>query len=615
MKKILSILILFFAVATGYSQSIGTFKSLRLVNVLDSTTITPVNATIYYNEQSGKLRAYENGVWKDLIGGGGSGDSWKTIGATNFQGGDVEIFGTDEGLYFYNMNSVQFADVPDFNIASSTTGSWNIGNDNFRIQGSEAGGITFDGQGSTAMALQGGAIQIQSAIDLQDNMFLSGEEPTQITANQNNYIFTGNWNKINSDAARNITGLDNPIDGQVITFTNNGSFNITFKHDDAGSTTDNRFDLNGSDVILEPDKSVSFVYNGDGVKNRWVLFSTTLTSAGSGITNTAAANEIAKSDGTNLVPSGLESTTAGDINLGLAATTGTSRLIQAAGSELNITTTIRSKGIGNVDVSALNGGNVNLNATSGSGQVRFNANVGIVGDAGTGTLNFSGGSLNFLPNQANSNEFVMSALASGNYFTAIKSSADQNGVFTISTGNMNTSGIVDPIRIKGGDKSAGSTTGKAGDVFITAGIVTEATATGDAGDIILESSSNAGSGTEGDIILDITNGGTSTVNYGSTGSFNITGIVQSVLLSGTTLTLNDDLHRGKIIYCTNGSGITITVPSGLPLGFNVVIMQDGAGTVSLSASGTTINGKTSTTGQYDAISLAYYKSSENYIGL
>ncbi len=105
-----------------------------------------------------------------------------------------------------------------------------------------------------------------------------------------------------------------------------------------------------------------------------------------------------------------------------------------------------------------------------------------------------------------------------------------------------------------------------------------------------------------------------TVSYSGTGSFKINGLIDNVVLAGTSLTLDDDDHRGKVIYCTSGSAVTITVPSGLPLGFTCTIIQDGGGTVSLSASGSTLHGKVATTAQYDAITIDHYKSSNTYIG-
>lgn len=67
------------------------------------------------------------------------------------------------------------------------------------------------------------------------------------------------------------------------------------------------------------------------------------TTPSSGITNTAIANELMKSDGTNAVPSGLFSTTAGDLLLG-SGIAGASRSITAEGSAADVSINIGSKG-------------------------------------------------------------------------------------------------------------------------------------------------------------------------------------------------------------------------------------------------------------------------------
>ncbi len=54
--------------------------------------------------------------------------------------------------------------------------------------------------------------------------------------------------------------------------------------------------------------------------------------------------------------------------------------------------------------------------------------------------------------------------------------------------------------------------------------------------------------------------------------------------TSTARTLTDS-DNGKVIRCTNGSAITITVPDTLALGFSAAFVQDGGGTVSLSAPG------------------------------
>lgn len=56
----------------SFAQLNGNFKSVRFVNVNSESSVKPINGTIYYNQTTGKFRAYENGVWKDLISGGGS---------------------------------------------------------------------------------------------------------------------------------------------------------------------------------------------------------------------------------------------------------------------------------------------------------------------------------------------------------------------------------------------------------------------------------------------------------------------------------------------------------------------------------------------------------------
>jgi hypothetical protein len=90
------------------------------------------------------------------------------------------------------------------------------------------------------------------------------------------------------------------------------------------------------------------------------------------------------------------------------------------------------------------------------------------------------------------------------------------------------------------------------------------------------------------------NGTTSTIaNFGSVIN------EQSV---GFTLGNGDN---GKVIVINSSNATTITVPS-LSVGFNCMIVQRGAGQVSLSASGVTINnryGFTKTAGQYSIITL------------
>jgi len=78
--------------------------------------------------------------------------------------------------------------------------------------------------------------------------------------------------------------------------------------------------------------------------------------------------------------------------------------------------------------------------------------------------------------------------------------------------------------------------------------------------------------------------------------------------TGTTYTLVSG-DNGKVVVLDNAFAVTVTVPSGLGAGFNCSFVQKGAGQVSFSASGTTINNRQSHTkinGQYGVASIVAY---------
>lgn len=105
-----------------------------------------------------------------------------------------------------------------------------------------------------------------------ENFALPGDiSPAQITSNQNDYnptgLSTASTLRLNSDASRNITGLQGGADGRIIVIHNVGSFAIVLKDDDgATSTAGNRFALN-SDVTLVADECAVLQY--DSTSSRW----------------------------------------------------------------------------------------------------------------------------------------------------------------------------------------------------------------------------------------------------------------------------------------------------------------------------------------------------------
>ncbi|WP_445486914.1 hypothetical protein [Rhodopseudomonas sp. RCAM05734] len=95
--------------------------------------------------------------------------------------------------------------------------------------------------------------------------------PAQITANQNDYnptdLSIAETVLLNSDAARNITGLAGGSFGRNIKLINRGSFEITLKNSDAGSTAANRF-LFDADLVLQPRGSVELQWSS--TDSRWM---------------------------------------------------------------------------------------------------------------------------------------------------------------------------------------------------------------------------------------------------------------------------------------------------------------------------------------------------------
>lgn len=73
------------------------------------------------------------------------------------------------------------------------------------------------------------------------------------------------------------------------------------------------------------------------------------------------------------------------------------------------------------------------------------------------------------------------------------------------------------------------------------------------------------------------------------------GASQYSTITGTTYTLSE-ADRSKILVFTNASAVTLTVPSGLSGVFDAMIVQSGAGQITVSAgAGVTINAALSAT--------------------
>jgi hypothetical protein len=102
--------------------------------------------------------------------------------------------------------------------------------------------------------------------------------------------------------------------------------------------------------------------------------------------------------------------------------------------------------------------------------------------------------------------------------------------------------------------------------------------------------------------------GTSAFSAATAGTDYVVPTVSVNAQTGTTYTIQAS-DNGQIVTLSNASAITVTVPSGLGAGFNCLLIQIGAGQVSLTASGVTINNRQShlkLAGQHAGATLASY---------
>jgi hypothetical protein len=105
---------------------------------------------------------------------------------------------------------------------------------------------------------------------------------------------------------------------------------------------------------------------------------------------------------------------------------------------------------------------------------------------------------------------------------------------------------------------------------------------------------------------------TGTLTGGNSSTSSISGFGANInTQSGTTYTI-DATDNGKVIQTTGASAITITIPTGLPTGFNCTVVQMGAGQITFSGTYLNRTGFTKSASQYSVISILNL-GSNNYI--
>jgi hypothetical protein len=114
--------------------------------------------------------------------------------------------------------------------------------------------------------------QISAALKIAQRASFSGViSPTQITSNQNDYnptsLSTSSVLRLDSDAARDITGIAGGEAGRVLFLHYIGSTSITLKDASGSSSAANRF-ANGADITLTPTNPFA-IASYDATSSRW----------------------------------------------------------------------------------------------------------------------------------------------------------------------------------------------------------------------------------------------------------------------------------------------------------------------------------------------------------
>jgi hypothetical protein len=274
-------------------------------------------------------------------------------------------------------------------------------------------------------------------------------------------------------------------------------------------------------------------------------------------------------DNTGFGPGVLQDLTTGDYNMafgnlaGANITTGDNNLLIGGGAGTELTTSYNNLMIGV------------LSATQNTGHTNFIIGNGSSTLMTTGNNNFLlGNNLEFQSNTADNQFTIANAIFGvGHNTTGTTISSGNLGLFTNSWGTSAARVI-----------SIGN--GTAPSTFIANGVQVHAEDNNSSSEFYVTTESGA--------------------------KVNISGLFEPVTESGTSFTLNET-HRNKVVICSNSGVVTVTVGSGKAAGWNCMLVATHAtGTISLTTSGTTINGSTSTTTQFETLSLVHY-GSENYL--
>ena len=100
---------------------------------------------------------------------------------------------------------------------------------------------------------------------------------------------------------------------------------------------------------------------------------------------------------------------------------------------------------------------------------------------------------------------------------------------------------------------------------------------------------------------------TGTLTGGNSSTSSLSGFAANVASIAANYSITS-ADNGKVIQSTSASAITVTIPTGLPTGFNCTVVQMGAGQISFSGTYLNRGGFTKSASQYSVISILHLGS-------
>ncbi len=390
MKKLIYFLL--FGSFGAYAQSGSKDATAFHSRVSDSTTVVkPAGwGTLYYNGQSSKWRATQNGLTFDLLphfgtaqqipfmNNTGSGfryssklkwdDSYENLIAAP----GVTLIGP---LNKFHQNSV-LGEYHTFDLSTAGFGITDLLVSGYKHYATNAGAGFIFGQGNFQIDCYGcftGGINSALAKPVSGTSFNdaqgafiysftpapdSGTPDTTTVAPPVRGNVYGSIN-ISRNTSSQVNGHGALGKGAVIIggvnnhIPSNSGDNVILGGNGLSARAGENFqtyveNLNINSVPLNDDALTQVLVRNSSTGQVKYRNASSLSSSG-GITNTAALNELMKSNGTNSVPSGLFSTTLGDFTLGTGAV-GTMRTVTADGSAANVSFSFLPKGAGGATI-------------------------------------------------------------------------------------------------------------------------------------------------------------------------------------------------------------------------------------------------------------------------